>query len=129
MKKIILPALVAASLSGCLMYEDRQYVAGSYPVSKDEVIQMTRNQVPDEKILGRINQYGVDRRATADDLVEMREMGVSSRVLAGFTEAPVREARPGTEVRTRYYYDVSEPVVDFGLGVLTGYLIWRYWCR
>lgn len=128
MKHLILAGLAVSTLSGCLMYEDRDFQPGVYPVSKDEVISMTKAGYSDDRILDQIHGNGVSQRASADDLVEMNSAGVSSRVLAGFTEAPVRDYQPAVETRTRYYYDLwSEPVVNYGLGVLTGYLLWRHY--
>lgn len=128
MKYLALAAVALSSLSGCVMYEDRDYTPGVYPVSKEEVISMTKAGYQDDRILEQIEVNGVTRRASADDLVDMQGAGVSSRVMAGFTEAPVREYRPATEVRTRYHYDFfGEPAVQYGLGVLTGYLLWRHY--
>ncbi len=127
MKKLTLSALAAMTLSGCLMHEERHYTPGRYPVTKDDVVAMTRSGVSEDRILSRIHEQGVSHRATADDLVEMQNAGVTSRVMAGFAEAPVRDPRPPVERRTSYYYDpLSEPVVNFGIGVLTGYLLWRH---
>lgn len=128
MRKLALCALAALPLSGCLMHEERHYTPGVHPVSKEQVISMTRDRVPEDRIMELIQDNGVSRRATADDLIEMQGAGVSSRVMSGFADAPVREYRPGREHRTLYYYE-PDPAVVYGLGVLTGYLIWRHYGR
>jgi len=109
------------------MGEHRHYTPGVNPLSKDEVVALSQEGKSDDQILGALNRNGVERKITADDLVEMQGAGVSSRVLAGMAEAPVREPRAPVETRTKYYYDPTPDIVNFGFGVLTGYLIWRHW--
>jgi hypothetical protein len=129
MKYSLIAILALSSLSGCMMYEERNYQPGVYPVSRDEVIEMTRSGYSEGRIIGKIEANGVDRRASADDILALQNAGVSSRVMAGFTEAPVRQPQAAVETRTRYYRDWSaDPGFTYGLGMLTGYLLFRH-CR
>lgn len=127
MRYFVLATVALTSLSGCLMYEDRHFHPGVQPVTKQDVISMSQAGQPEANILEAINQNGVAAKPNADDLVDMQSAGVTSRVMAGMVEAPVREPQPGVESRTRYYYDPT-PEIVYGFGVLTGYLIWRH-CR
>lgn len=128
MRYLALSAVALTSLSGCLMHEHRQYHPGVNPLSTGEVISLTQEGKSEDQILLAIQRNGVERKPSSDDLVEMQTAGVPSRVMAGMVDAPVREARPPVETRTKYYYDPSPDLINFGFGMLTGYLIWRH-CR
>jgi hypothetical protein len=68
----------------------------------------------------------VDRSPSADDIIEMKNAGVSSAVLDEMLRAPVTVPQPAQENRTVVVEDYSEPAILVGLGALAGYLMFRH---
>ncbi len=121
MKKPLILALCASLLGGCVAYERRSYEPGLDPVGRDEAVSMTRAGYTDAVILERIRKDGVESRPSADDVVSMKEAGVSSSVLNAMLEAPVTVPRPARE-HTTVVYD-PEPAFIVGAAALFGYLV------
>lgn len=91
--------------AGCL-YEDRY--GPPPPVTKTEIIELTKRGTPDEDIIASLRRNGMDRRLTADDLVELKKAGVSEKILLAAVDAPVRAYDPYpiySARRTPWYYD------------------------
>jgi hypothetical protein len=124
MKRALCILLGGSLLGGCVMYEDVHHTPGITPVQKADVLAMRAANYPDGQILDMIHKNGVARRPSADDVVEMKNAGVSTSVMNAMLEAPVTTFRPTTEVRYRYYD--YEPAFNLGAAALTGYLIGRH---
>jgi hypothetical protein len=138
MKKALILTMCASLLGGCVAYEHRTLVPGVTPVTRDEVVTMTRGGFSDGAILDRIHKDGVAARPSADDIVFMKQEGVSSAVMNAMLSAPVTQPRAPQEHST-VVYD-PEPAILVGIGALLGYAIGRShrhhvhhvhtaWCR
>ncbi|HXG62286.1 MAG TPA: hypothetical protein VNO22_12965 [Planctomycetota bacterium] len=123
-KALILTLCGSLLLGGCVAYEHRSYDPGVTPVSHNEVVAMTRAGYSEAAILERIRKDGVERRPTADDIVALKEQGVSSAVLNALLEAPVTVPRPARETRT-VVYDY-EPAILVGAAAVFGYVLGRH---
>jgi hypothetical protein len=121
MMKALILAMCGSLLAGCLAYETRSYDPGVDPVGRDEAVSMTRAGYTDAAILDRIRKDGVETRPSADDVVSMKEAGVSSTVLNAMLEAPVHAPRPARKTTT-VVYD-PEPAFVVGAAALFGYLL------
>jgi hypothetical protein len=126
MRKTLVLALCATLLGGCVVREYRNSTPDVVPVTKNEVLSLKAAGHPDSVILGRIRADGVDRTPGADDIVEMKNAGVSSAVLDEMLRAPVTLPQPARENRTVVVHNYSEPAILLGLGALTGYLMFRH---
>ena len=124
MKRLACVLLCGSLLGGCVMYEDRYHTPGVTPVQKADVLAMRAAHYPDGQILDMIHKNGIARRLTADEIIEMKDAGVSSPVMNAMLEAPVTQYRPATEVR--HVYHDYEPAFTLGAAALTGYLIGRH---
>jgi len=121
MKKALILGLCCSLLAGCVAYEQHTFIPGVTPVTRDEVVSMTRGGSPEGAILDRIRKDGVAARPTADDIVLMKSEGVSNGVMNAMLEAPVTRPRAPQE-HTTVVYD-PEPAVLIGIGALLGYTI------
>ena len=124
--KALIVALCGSLLGGCAVYdhEESYYAPGVTPVTQGQVISMSKAGYPDSTIQETIRQNGVDHRPGADEIVHMKQQGVSSGVMNSMLEAPVTYYRPAREHRTVYYRDYSaDPLMILGVGALAGYLI------
>ena len=130
MRKLILSALAVASLSGCYYHEYRHsdYVPGVNPVNPSAVPGMIQMGYSENDIRGLVIENGVLHKPSTDDLISLKQMGVSDALMSDLIEAPVREPRPAIEYRhtdVHDHYCEPDPVFNFGAGLLTGYL----WAR
>lgn len=125
MTKLTCVLLSILMLGGCVVYEDVHRSPGLTPVQKADVMAMRASGYGDGQILDMIHANGVARRPSADDVIEMKNAGVSTSVMNAMLEAPITTYRPATEVRHRTYD--MEPAFSFGAAVLTGYLIGRHY--
>lgn len=87
---LILPLLMA--LAGCATTAPRPV-----PLTQAEIISMTKEGLPDEMIIRRIDDTRTFFRLSADDVVRLRQEGVSDRVvtymLDTYTRAAVAQER------------------------------------
>lgn len=123
-------ALVLGSLAlgGCVLYEDRartrEVLPAVDPLSVSEIVAMSNGGLTVSTIRQELAAHGVERRLNADDIIFLKENGVSDEVVTAALEAPVKTPRPATvvddvpAVRTVRYYD---PGWSFGLGYLLGW--------
>ncbi len=123
-KALILTLCGSLLLGGCVAYEHHSYDPGLTPVSAEEIVSMTRAGYPEARILERLRRDGVQRRPTADEIIALKEQGVSSAVLNAMLEAPVTVPRPARETRT-VVYDY-EPAILVGAAAVFGYLLGRH---
>ena len=89
---------------------------------------MSANGRSDAFIVGALHRRGVDHRLSADELIELKEAGVSGHVMTEMLEAPVRASAPVIE-RRRYHYrhdPVIEDTILFGAGAVAGYLFRKH---
>ncbi len=113
-------------------YQQPQYVYRNPGVTLDQVIQLTRSGVGDDLIISHVQQNGFQQTLTTNDLILLKNQGVSDRVIFAlqrpttytaaapvYTAPPVRYAPPVTvveEVRfvpaPTYYY--ARPVPAYG---------------
>jgi len=126
MKKFLILLLCGSTLGGCVVREYRTSSPAVVPVTKGEVLSLKAAGQPDAVILERIRTDGVDRTPGADDLIEMKNAGVSSAVLDEMLRAPVTPPQPARENRTVVVRDYSEPALMIGLGALAGYMMFRH---
>lgn len=110
----------------------QQYAYRQPGVSLDQVIQLTRSGVGDDLIVSHIQQNGYHQALTANDLILLKNQGVSDRVIfalqrpaapAPVYAPPVRYAPPVTVVEEvhvvpawhgpAYYYPRPMPVYGY----------------
>lgn len=116
--------LLAAPLLGlgCVMYDDSYVIPGRDPVSSVEVLELRRNGASDDTILARIYSEGVNRKLNADDIIMLKQQGVSDAVIQAMLQAPITTPVEGRVVRSRrtYYNHDADNLFFFGLGWLFG---------
>jgi PBP1b-binding outer membrane lipoprotein LpoB len=124
MKRFLTATLAATLLGGCVVHEHRTSIPGVTPVTKQEVLTMTSSGYTDEALLARIRQDGVERHPSAEDLVEMKNAGVSEAVMNEMLSAPVTVPRAPAETST-------VEVVDYTPAVVVGFSIaaWLFGAR
>jgi hypothetical protein len=110
-------ALMALALLGCattrVKYE---------PLTKADIISLTKAGVTDDEIIVRIDQTRTVFVLTADDVVTLREEGVSARVIDYMLETRVRAAAEEERRRARYDYP---PPYWYGPHIGLGYYYYR----
>ncbi len=86
------------------------------PVSNAEIVEMARAGVSDETIVNHIRGHGVARVLSTDDVLYLKQSGVSERVIQALQQAPVvpvvATAAPGTQrvvVEEHHYHDPWGP--------------------
>lgn len=113
-------------------FQQQQYAYRQPGVSLDQVIQLTRSGVGDDLIVSHIQQTGFHQALTANDLILLKNQGVSDRVImslqrpsapAAVYAPPVRYAPPVTVVEEvhvvpawhgpAYYYPRPMPVYGY----------------
>ena len=124
MRKVVAVALAASLIGGCVVHEHRTSTPGVNPVTHQEVLTLTTSGYADEAILTRIRQDGVDRRPGAEDLVQMKNAGVSEAVMNEMLSAPITVPRAPVE-------HSSVEVVDYTPAVVAGFSIaaWLFGAR
>ncbi|MFN3485432.1 MAG: hypothetical protein ACK44W_08130 [Planctomycetota bacterium] len=122
-KALILTLSGSLLLGGCVAYEHHSYDPGVTPITQGEIVSMTRAGYPESEILERLRRGGVERRPTADEIIALKEQGVSNAVLNALLEAPVTAPRPARETTT-VVYDY-EPAILLGAAAVFGYLLSR----
>ena len=60
----------------------------------DQVVTMTQAGVDDELIVNHIRAHGLARPLQTDDLISLKQQGVSTRVIAAMQEPPRQPPRP-----------------------------------
>jgi len=128
MRKAFILVLGIPLLGGCFVREYRTRTPAVNPVTREDVMAMSAAGYPDSAILERIGREGVLRAPGADDIITMKNAGVSNAVLDGMLRAPVTVPQPARESRTVVVEDCSEPVIFAGMTALAGYLMFRN-CR
>lgn len=114
-------------LSGCVLYESVERIPGVSPSSPERVVSLARAGVPAHELASDIRANGVIRRPSADDIVSMKEAGVSDRLIQLMLEAPVTVPRPETVIR-RTTYDTcpAEGLFWLGVGAVAGWSAYRH---
>ncbi len=129
MKKILLCAVAPVLLSGCLLVEERSYRDGPPPLTPNGVISMTAEGQSEEFIIGALARRGMDHRLAANELILLKDSGVSNRVMTEMLETPVRVSTPVLEQRSYRWvrYDpFLEDAIHVGTSALAGYLWWKH---
>ncbi len=108
----------AMALAGCT-YAVREDVARD-PVTRLEVVRLTRAGVADDTIIARVHREGMSETLSAEEIVSLKQDGVSDRVIQSMISAPVAQPR-----RTIVYRYV-DPVWWWG-GLQIGWYYGRYW--
>ena len=127
MKYLALMALPVLC-GGCVWYgETRETIPGNNPVRVSEVVTMHQEGAGDGAILREIHGSGVRHHPTAEDIVWLKQAGVSDQVITAMINAPLGQVRPPqTIVRRTYYHDeAAENRALFGLGAALGYALGR----
>lgn len=74
-------------------YQQPAYQAVNRGVSLDQVVSLTRSGLSDEVIISHIEANGFNQTLTANDLIILKNNGVTDRVI-GALQRPVRAAAP-----------------------------------
>lgn len=121
-KELLALCFAAGLLGGCVypyyrrvpVYDGPEpYRAATFPVSIEDVIKLSKAGIGEEIILSKIRTDGVTAKPTADQVVSMKNEGVSERVIEAMVAAqvpqPVEPAPPRVVYRYEYapwrYYD------------------------
>lgn len=102
-------------LAGCTLYARfREYAPGgdvlapqAVPVTREDVVRLTRASIPDDVILERLAADGLSRPILPRDIPELRIAGVSDRVIAAMGAArlvPSSQALEPSRSDRRYLY-------------------------
>ena len=107
--------------------EDRRAVAQAYAnahaqrqMSLNEVVQLTQQRVPDQIIVNQMNTSGSSFDLRADDIIFLRQQGVSDHIIS---EMQVRRGPRAVVVHPRPSYvivDPPPPPPHVGVGVMIG---------
>lgn len=98
------------------------YPAGNYPVQNsgvtlDQVVTLTRSGLSDEVIISHVESNGFHQTLSANDLIILKNNGVSDRVIAAL-QRPQRMASPAVQAPTTI---VRPPVVVEEVHVVPGW--------
>ena len=95
--------------SGCMYYERVPEYTVRPAVSQDEVRKMVQAGIGDDVIIAKIKSDGITAKPSVDELVKLKEDGVSEGVIEAILSArvvtPVRRTR--REVIYRHYPSTS----------------------
>jgi len=92
--------------------QQMQYEASRQPgVSLDQVIQLTRSGVGEDLIVSHIEQNGFRHRLSANDLIVLKQQGVSDRVIYALQRVPA-VGLPPTHVAPTVRYAPPVTVVE-----------------
>lgn len=103
------------ALSGCTLYERlREYAPGgdflapqSLPVTREDVVRLTRVGIADDIIIERLTAEGLSRPLSPLDISQLRDALVSDRVVAAMRAArlvPSSQALDPSRSGRRYLY-------------------------
>jgi hypothetical protein len=108
---------VAQANAGAIAAANQQALARA--PSLPDIVQMTRNGVPEVNIIGQIRNSGVAYNLNADDLTYLSQNGVSSAVIAELQSRVPGRVYSGQAVLypAGYVYGPPPPV---GVGVVVG---------
>lgn len=97
---------------GQAMDEQQQTDGGSWfpqrtaqPVSLNQIIEMTRAGLSEDVIIAHIEANGVGRRLSTNDLIRLKNEGVSDRVLLALQQPPRRKDTDRPTVIERHYVE------------------------
>lgn len=117
MKTLILLFAVALTTIGCATRPRPQ------PLSQSDIISMTKAGVADEEILRRIDGTRTVFRLSSEDVIRLRNEGVSDRVVNYMLDTYTRYV--ADQERRQAYYDYNW---NYGFGFSYGYPFHRhYW--
>ena len=89
-----------------------------------DIVQMTRDGVPEANIIAQIRSSGAAYNPSPDDLRYLSQNGVSSAVMMEVQSRPPAAYPPGVYARPAYVYDpYGPPPVSVGVGFV-GYRRW-----
>jgi len=83
-------AIVGLLLPGCRTHETVVGIPARAPVTLDRAIEAAPSQA-----VAEIEEHGVLRHPSVDEILLMKRSGVSDIVIAAMLKAPVTTARPG----------------------------------
>jgi hypothetical protein len=102
-KRLLMAVPVLLLAAGCATTAPRPA-----PLVQTDIISMTKAGMTDEEIIRRIDDTRTVFRLNSDDVVRLRNEGVSDRVvtymLETFTRAAVEEQRRRDRLDADYYY-------------------------
>ena len=108
--------LLVAVLAGCATYAPLPP-----PPSVEQVVQMSKDKVPDEEIIGRMRDARAVYRLSASELARLREQGVSDKVVDYMQQTYINAERFDEYLRTRDQY------MWYGWPGYRGYPYAPYW--
>lgn len=103
-------ALVALGTIGCATTKPRPV-----PLTQEDVKAMVASGLTDEDVIRRIDSTGTVFVLSADDVVRLREGGLSDRLVTYMLDTKTRAA-VDYERRRSSYYAVPYPYYGFGFG-------------
>jgi hypothetical protein len=90
-------------------------------MSIHDVVYMSRQGIAEETIIAQIQSSGSYFQLTSADIVELRQQGVSERVVQTMLSTRRPVVRPRAVVYEEPVYVVSPPPVSFGVGYYWGH--------
>jgi hypothetical protein len=99
MMRALIIGIVAALATGCAT------TPKPIPLNQSDVISMVKAGVPDEEILRRIDDTRTVFRLSSDDVVRLRNEGVSDRVVNYMLETYARAVAAEQRRQDASYYD------------------------
>jgi hypothetical protein len=116
MSKTLLTVVVALALCGCAT------VPKPVPLTQADIISMTKAGMTDEEIIRRIDDTRTVFRLNSDDVVRLRNEGVSDRVVTYMLETYTRAAVAEERRRSSYSYGLYYGPYYYHPWP------WRHWC-
>lgn len=110
---VLLPLLAA----GCIAREHIERIEPSDPVEPAWTAEAA-GVVADTDVVSRIDSQGVLRRVEADEIIRLKQAGVSDTVVLALIRAEVTVPREGSERRTVTYSPDWETIGDIAFGTL-----------
>lgn len=93
--------LIALGLAGCAT------TPRPTPLTQADIISMTKAGLTDEEIMRRIDDTRTVFRLNSDDVVRLRNEGVSDRLVTYMLDTYTRAAVEAERRRDRYYYGIG----------------------
>lgn len=133
MRSLIVPMgllVILMNLWGCAAYSRPKLAAeSSRKLTKEDVVNMVTSDIGDEVIIAQIDATGSRFELSVSDVVELKNAGVSEKVIEYMISTGKEQDREGREARYLWYYDYP---YHYYSGVRVVYLNgsrWHYYPR
>jgi hypothetical protein len=142
--KVLALAAVLAAVGGCCcvyppypashvaVVEGTANTHAAAPMTLDEVLRLSKAGISEDLILSRIRTEGLNSKPTADQVIEMKRLGVSDRVIEATIGASVPASTYAQPAQPRVVYRYPAPYYYPPYGYPYPYYGWpgwyyRYW--